>query len=613
MAFPPSFLDELRMRLPPSQVIARRVRLVRKGREFQGLCPFHNEKTPSFTVNDDKGFFHCFGCGAHGDVIGFTMRAEGVEFREAVERLARDAGLEVPIASPAERRRVTETQELLTVVEAACSWFERQLRSGSGQPGLDYLRARGLSDTTITEFRLGWAPDRRVALKQALMATGFNEEMLIRAGLLSRPAEGGESFDFFRGRVIFPIMDARGRPIAFGGRVLGNGEPKYLNSRDTPLFDKGRSVYAQDRIRSGVRAGEALILVEGYMDVISLHQAGFRGAVAPLGTALTETQIQMLWRVSPEIHICFDGDDAGKRAVTRAAKRIFALWTHQYSVKCVKMPDKVDPDELVKDRTGVAVFRRLIESAKPLSKVVWESFTVGRSFDSPEAISRLEGELEQEWTRIIPDRVVQSNFRRQVKFWIRDELGPWGRYKKTLSKKSDRFNLKSSGYFGEMEKMPYKELLVAIINHPEVVEYEYENIISIDIPDMVVLSAVQDAISIISNLDSPNPPDVKIKLGSEGYSELLAIVLRPVLYSSANFCAPAATFDEVRRGIRFLAAMSRKRRMKQEVEDLVDLLKRDMSIENFEKLRLLQLEIDSLVEAGLGNEGDGAGSVATLH
>ena len=383
MAFTPDFLDEIRARLSVSDVVGRRVRLTKAGREHKGLCPFHNEKTPSFYVNDDKGFFHCFGCGAHGDVFGFTMRAEGLEFREAVERMAGLAGLQLPVESPAERERAEQRKTLHQVVEAACAWFEAQLRAPGGRAALAYLRDRGLDDATIKAFRLGFAPDGRTALKDALKAQGIDESQALEAGLLVKPEGGGESYDFFRGRVMFAINDRRGQVVAFGGRVMGDGQPKYLNSRDTPLFDKGRMLYALDKAREGVRGGAELIVVEGYMDVIALHAAGFSGAVAPLGTAFTEAQIEQLWKLAPEPIVCFDGDAAGQRAALRAADRALPILAPGLSLRFAVMPLGDDPDSLVRKR-GPEALRDVLRHAKPLSDVVWESEVVGRVLETPE-------------------------------------------------------------------------------------------------------------------------------------------------------------------------------------------------------------------------------------
>src|SRR5712692_5570068 len=316
MAFPPGFLDELRSRVPLGDLVGRRVRLTRRGREQAGLCPFHNEKTPSFYVVEDKGFFHCFGCGAHGDAIGFVMRADNLDFIEAVERLAGEAGIAVPQQTPQDRERAQRQKTLLEALAAAADFYEAQLWSHSGMRAREYLTARGLDEETIRRFRLGWASDDRQALRRAL-AGDFPEALLHEAGLLRTPEDGGNPYDYFRGRVMFPIGDRAGRVIAFGARTLGDDQPKYLNSPDTPVFEKGRVLYAWAAARAYLgRKAEAasVIVVEGYMDVIALHRAGFGSAVAPLGTALTELQLHELWRLSPEPVLCFDGDNAGQSA-----------------------------------------------------------------------------------------------------------------------------------------------------------------------------------------------------------------------------------------------------------------------------------------------------------
>ncbi len=324
MAFPPRFLDELRQRVSLAEIVGRRVKLVRRGREYIGLCPFHKEKTPSFSVVEDKGFYHCFGCGAHGDVIGFVMQTENLSFPEAVEQLARQAGLDVPQESREERERAARQATLQGAVDAACVYFEQMLYGPDGRAARAYLERRGLDEATIRRFRLGYAPDGRDHLKRAL-AKEFPEPLLIEAGLLRKPEGGGETYDYFRDRVIFPIGDRRGRIIAFGGRVMGDGQPKYLNSPDTPLFQKGRVLYGWALARAAAAKEPSAIVVEGYMDVIALHRAGFATAVAPLGTALTEAQIEELWRLAPEPILCFDGDAAGQRAASRALARALPI------------------------------------------------------------------------------------------------------------------------------------------------------------------------------------------------------------------------------------------------------------------------------------------------
>ncbi len=415
MAFPPGFLDELRARLSLSDIVGRKVVLKRRsGVEYAGLCPFHNEKTPSFTVNDKKGFFHCFGCGEHGDGVGFVMKTEGLSFPEAVEKLAREVGLPVPRATPGERERAEYAQSLQQVVEQAARWFQKQLRLQVGRHGLDYLRGRGLSDATIDDFRLGFAPDSRDGLLAALKRDGVPLDRIVEAGLAIRPDEGQrEPYDRFRGRVMFTINDRRGRAIAFGGRVMGTGEPKYLNSPETPLFHKGANLYCLDRARAAATQDQPVIVSEGYMDVIALHGAGFTGAVAPLGTALTEVQLGELWKLADEPYLCFDGDNAGRRAAARAAERALPLLRPGKSLRFVALPAAEDPDSLIRGH-GAAAVRRVLEIARPLSDVVWDMETDGKPVDTPERRASVQSAVERR-VADIADPVVRDYYRNEMR------------------------------------------------------------------------------------------------------------------------------------------------------------------------------------------------------
>ncbi|MBT3306711.1 MAG: DNA primase, partial [Alphaproteobacteria bacterium] len=331
MSFSDQFLEDLRGRAGLADVVGRRVKLTRKGREHSGLCPFHKEKTPSFTVNEEKGFYHCFGCGEHGSVFDFVMQTEGLTFPEAVERLAGEAGMEIPQDSPEERQRQEQRQTLYDVTEKAAKFFKTQLHQPAGKAALEYLKGRGITDDTIQRFGLGFAPDGRGVMKEALSFEGIDEGRMIAAGLIIQPDDKSrDSYDRFRGRVMFPITDTRGRVIAFGGRILGQGEPKYLNSPETSLFHKGRVLYGQKMASGPARKSGEIIVTEGYTDVIALHQAGFENAVAPLGTALTEDQIKILWKIVPEPVLCFDGDAAGQKAASRAAERALPLLASGY-------------------------------------------------------------------------------------------------------------------------------------------------------------------------------------------------------------------------------------------------------------------------------------------
>jgi DNA primase len=414
VAFPPGFLDELRGRIALADLVGRRVRLTRRGREHSGLCPFHNEKTPSFYVVEDKGFFHCFGCGAHGDAIGYVMRAESLDFIEAVERLAGEARLAVPQQTPQERERAQRQKTLLEALAAAADFYEAQLWAAGGGRARDYLARRGLDEETIRRFRLGWAPEDRQALRRALGGE-FPEALLGEAGLLRVPEDGGTPYDYFRGRVIFPIGDRAGRTIAFGARTLGDDQPKYLNSPDTPLFEKGRVLYAWAAARAilardGDAGGSEVIVVEGYMDVIALHRAGFGTAVAPLGTALTETQLHELWRLSPEPVLCFDGDSAGQRAALRALERALPLLTPGRSLRFAALPPGDDPDSLIRGG-GPAAFAEVLTAARPLSQVLWQAELAARPIDTPERRADLGHRLMAQ-AGLIADRAVQSEYRR---------------------------------------------------------------------------------------------------------------------------------------------------------------------------------------------------------
>ncbi|HVJ54712.1 MAG TPA: DNA primase [Aliidongia sp.] len=390
MLFAEAFLDEIRARIPLADVIGRRTRLVKRGREFTGLCPFHNEKSPSFTVNEEKGFYHCFGCGAHGDVITFVREAQNLSFVEAVEMLAGEAGLEVPKASPQERERAVKQKTLVEAVEAACNFFQAQLAGAGGAAARAYLERRGLDRAAIEHFRLGYAPAGSGLLKQQL-SKDFPEAMLLEAGLIGQKEERS-SFDYFRDRVMFPIFDRAGRAVAFGGRVLGDAKPKYLNSPETPIFQKGSMLYGLNWARQGVGKGAELIVTEGYMDVIALHRAGFDGAVAPLGTALTETQIEELWRLADEPILCFDGDAAGQRAATRALDRALPLLKPGKSLRFAVLTGGEDPDTLIA-KFGADAMRKLLVAAEPLAEMLWRHEAGAKPADTPERKSDLSRRL----------------------------------------------------------------------------------------------------------------------------------------------------------------------------------------------------------------------------
>ncbi len=363
MSLTPQWLDELRSRVSLSGVISRTTRLTKAGHEFKACCPFHNEKSPSFTVNDSKGFYHCFGCGAHGDAIRWMTDQRGLSFMDAVKELASEAGMEVPAPDPRAAQVAEERDSLHDVMAAAQAWFVERLASSEGEKARAYLATRGFDAHTVSRFGFGYAPEGRQALKAALKQ--FPEEKLIEAGLRIA-VDDKDPYDRFRSRLMLPIEDARGRVIAFGGRILDAAKtdaPKYLNSPDTPLFDKGRTLYNLHRAGPASRQSGRLIVVEGYMDVIALAAAGIGDAVAPLGTALTERQIELLWRLVETPVLCFDGDAAGQRAAMRAVVRALPMLRPAHSLRIVQLPAGMDPDDLVK-RDGTAGMERLLGEAK---------------------------------------------------------------------------------------------------------------------------------------------------------------------------------------------------------------------------------------------------------
>lgn len=475
MTLTPAFLDELRARTSLSTLVARTVKLTRAGREMKGCCPFHNEKTPSFYVNDDKGFYHCFGCSAHGDAIKWLTDQAGLPFIDAVKELAASAGMDMPALD----RRAAEKQEaakgLHDVMADAAAWFTEQLGGIAGAEARAALEKRGIRPETARTFGLGFAPDSRGKLKTALAAYG--DPMLVEAGMLIQ-VEGKEPYDRFRGRLMIPIRDPRGRTIAFGGRVIGDGEPKYLNSPDTPLFDKGRTLYNLDRAAPAARKAGRVLVVEGYMDVIALAQAGIAEAVAPLGTALTEAQLERLWRLSDVPILCFDGDAAGQKASLRAAQRALPLLAPGRSLSFVTLPEGQDPDDLVRAK-GTTGFEAVLAAPEPLVDRLWKSEVAAEPLDTPEQRAGLKRRLA-DLAGTIGDPSVrseyQSEFRRRfdahfapvrkafVPFEKRGRPGkPAGQWKQPVAPAGAE--AKAVGIAG-IDRVLAKAVLAGLIRHP---------------------------------------------------------------------------------------------------------------------------------------------------
>lgn len=415
MALPPGFLDELRTRVSLSDVVGPKVVWdTRKSNHAKGdmwaPCPFHHEKTPSFHVDDQKGYYYCFGCHAKGDAISFLREQDNMSFMDAVESLAQLAGMQMPAPDPKARERSDLRTELFAVMEQALRHFRLNLASGAGAAARDYLAGRGLQGAALERWEIGFAKDGWQVLWEHLRGQGVSEEKILQAGL-AKPSrkEGGRPYDVFRNRIIYPIRDAQGRCIAFGGRAMDPEDgAKYLNSPETPLFDKGRSLYNQGPARSACGKGQPLIVAEGYMDVIALSEAGFPATVAPLGTAITEDQLRLIWRMAEEPVIALDGDKAGLRAALRLIDLALPLLEPGKTLRFCILPQGQDPDDLLKSG-GAGAMSALLDKATPLVEMLWRRETEGRQLDSPERRAALDRDLRFAVAKI-PDQGLKGHY-----------------------------------------------------------------------------------------------------------------------------------------------------------------------------------------------------------
>jgi DNA primase len=629
MAFPPQFLEELRTRLALSDVVSKRLRLIRAGREFKAPCPFHNEKSPSFYVNDQKGFFHCFGCGAHGDVIGFVMRHDNLAFPEAVEHLAGEAGLPVPRPTEEDRHHYERRKTLHDLVEQAARWFEQQLHAPAGRAGLDYLQRRGLDTDSMARFRLGYAPGDSGALRQHLLKLKFDEEDMVSAGLLKRPEDGRAPYSFFRNRVMFPVTDRRGQVIAFGGRILEGDGPKYVNTPDTPLFHKGTLLYGLSRARQAAADGKPVIVAEGYMDVIALVRAGFEGAVAPLGTALTETQVQELWKLIPASEkvpfLCFDGDNAGRRAAWRAVERILPHLAPGQSARVMFMPEGEDPDSLIRAQ-GAKAMATLLEQAIPLSEAVWRMESEGKPTDTPESKAAVKAALESR-VGTIADRDVQVFYRTEMRRRVdeafappareRFSRGPWqpGRRpgeppRRHVAGTPGRLTAKPAGEgrgrVSRLASVRERILLATIINHPQLFGELGESLglLPLGDPDLEKLRwAVIECLSDDRNRDSGlDAASLCRHLSSAGHETMVGALLGESTYVHAGFARPEASTEDARKGWWPTWQHLLHRRLLDDLREAKAALTRDNSEANLARVVALQQE---LIKSALGmTDGD---------
>lgn len=513
MFIPPSFLDELRDKVLLSSLIGRKVKLTRRGHEYTGLCPFHHEKTASFTINDEKGFYHCFGCGAHGDVVTYLTEAEKMPFMEAVEHLAGLAGLKMPEQSKEQRQFEEQRTSLTAIMEEACRFFQTQLFGLSGKKAKEYLIKRGITGEIAKQFRLGYAPNGS-ALTQHLQSKGFDIKECKKLGLVAQKEGGNRIYDYFYDRVMFPILDRRKRVIGFGGRIMGQGEPKYLNSPETFLFHKGEQLYALPQAIETIRKRNEALLVEGYMDVIALHSAGFQNAVAPLGTALTENQIKILWQSCDEPLICFDGDGAGQKAAIRALYRALPILTPGKSLRFVMLPNPYDPDDMIRKKSPEA-FAQIIKEARCFSDMLWDNLVNSQPIDTPEQKALFEKKMQETLGQIQNENVrayYQKDFKDRLWKIMHFQKGK----KRIKTVKSLPIHAPIAGV------QDARMILAYLVLYPEVAESFIEEIISLNLPDKMMENFVRKVADFMLEYTDLTAEKLKELLGDEILSFLSA-------------------------------------------------------------------------------------------
>ena len=641
MRFPPSFLDEIRDRVPISTLIGTRVSFDRKKSnpsrgDFWACCPFHGEKTPSFHCEDRKGRYHCFGCGVTGDHFRFLTDLEGLSFPEAVERVADMAGVPMPARDPEMEKREAERATLYDVMELAAQFFEGQLQAAAGAKARAYLRDRGLSSATQQKFRLGYAPESRNALKEFLAARNVPREQIEACGLVVHGEGIAVSYDRFRDRVMFPIADMRGRIVAFGGRALSADAPaKYLNSPETELFHKGRLLYNGLNARKacqpqGGEAAKPVIAVEGYMDVIALAQAGINQAVAPLGTALTEEQLELLWRISPEPVLCFDGDGAGLRAAWRAADLALPALQPGKSLRFALLPEGQDPDDLVKAE-GPAAFHAVLKDARPLVDMIWTRETAGGVFDTPERRAELEARLREITGRIAHEDIRrhygQEMRERAQAFFGRGRQGAgrgtgqgtgqsWGQRgggfgqrrrgeangrpgmaaggRLAISDSLARSTLVKGGRHGTGVHAPLRETAIALmlVNHPRLIEEDFETLAALDLQHDALKKLHLAMLDVLAGGHVEDGAAMRRSLSQAGFGELID-TLEQVVRNARLWPATAiAAEDDARAALRqALHLHQRARTLHKELRAVEAALETDETGELFARLLDIQNQI----------------------
>jgi DNA primase len=644
MRFPPQFLDELRARLPVSDVVGRRVKLRKAGREWKGLSPFNKEKSPSFFVNDQKGFYHDFSSGKHGDIFGFVMESEGVGFAEAVERLASLAGLPLPAVSPQASAQEAHRKTLHEVMQLAAKFFETSLAARTGAKARGYLADRGIAPATQLKFRIGYAPPERFALKEHLGKEGVPVEDMVETGLLVAGDDIPVPYDRFRDRVMFPITDIRGRVIAFGGRALEKDvAAKYLNSPETPLFHKGATLYNIATARAAAHQGAPVIAVEGYVDVIAMVTAGFEATVAPLGTALTEDQLALLWKLNDEPVLCFDGDGAGQRAAYRAVDIALPLLRPGKSLKFALLPQGQDPDDLMRSG-GREAIAEVVAGARPLAQMLWTRETEAGGFDTPERRAALETRIG-EISNAIRDEMVRKYYRQDLTTRVRQLFAPvqaQGGYNNSFKPgarpgaRNPRGQRAGGGrpapemlergrpyavmsphlatgplHRGHRTAIPRREALIlqSVINHPWLLHDHLEELAAIEFRHSEVQRLKEALIDIVMHDSAAERDAVQAELLGRGFADVITRMRRAVTTVAVWGIGPEAAVNDVVMTWKQLIGLHHQwNSLTRELKDAEHALGQDSNEANYAWLRDVKARLSAIEGTEAMIEGFGASS-----
>jgi DNA primase len=621
MRFTPTFLDEIRDRVPISSVIGKRVIFDKKksnpGRgDHWACCPFHGEKSPSFHCEDRKGRYHCFGCGVSGDHFRFLVELEGVSFPEAVEQIAGLAGVPLPDRDPEAEKREEARASLHDVMKLAAGWFVEKLHAPEGAKARAYLRGRGLTAQTQSAFQLGYAPEGRSGLKEFLAGKGVHKDQIEACGLVVFGDDIPVSYDRFRDRIMFPIEDSRGRVIAFGGRAMAADAPaKYLNSPETELFHKGQILYNFAKARKSVQDKSAVIAVEGYMDVIALAQAGIANAVAPLGTALTENQLELLWRMAGEPVMCFDGDQAGVRAALRAADLALPLIKPGKSLRFAMLPDGKDPDDLVK-AGGPEAFQSVLAEARPLIDMIWSRETSAGTYDTPERRAELEQRLRQV-TAPIKDENIRRHYAQDLRERMRSFFGTSERPRNGERGAGSGSNAYGQSKFGQAKgriavsdtlarsalvrgpqagiALREAAILMMAVNHPALIEEDFAGFADIELPNAELQGLHSAILSVLAGADLSEGGGLGKLLTGSGQGGTLEMLAQLVARSKLWVAMPDAAVEDVREAWRQALHLHHlTRNLKTELRFAESALAAEANDENFERLLDIRAQMNNV-------------------